>query len=104
MPCCGLPPFERRNDRMTSDPELVTCGIVDFAAADAELAAGKTRPLSDWYRPSGDTQTIRKACRHCGNSYSFHCIGTTDEGWVFECRRCGMTHSYTDKEVTGWKE
>lgn len=47
MPCCGLPPFERRNDRMTLDPDLVTCGA-DFAAADAELAAGKTRPLSGW--------------------------------------------------------
>ena len=47
MPCCGFPPFERRSDRMTLDPELVTCGA-DFAAADTELTAGKTRPLTDW--------------------------------------------------------
>jgi hypothetical protein len=27
MPCCGLTPFEvPRTDRMTLDPELVTCG------------------------------------------------------------------------------
>ena len=48
MPCCGLPPFERRNDRITNDPELVTCGVADLDAADAELAAGETVPLSDY--------------------------------------------------------
>lgn len=25
MPCCGVPPFERRADRITLDPALVTC-------------------------------------------------------------------------------
>lgn len=25
MPCCGRTPFERLNDRMTVDPDLVTC-------------------------------------------------------------------------------
>lgn len=25
MPCCGLPPFERRGQRMTVDVRLVTC-------------------------------------------------------------------------------
>jgi hypothetical protein len=38
---------------MTLDPELVTCGA-DFAAADAELAAGKTKPLSDWVTEDTD--------------------------------------------------
>lgn len=26
MPCCGRTPFERRSDRITVDPKLVTCG------------------------------------------------------------------------------
>jgi len=29
MPCCGLPPFEVREHRMTLDPALVTCWTGD---------------------------------------------------------------------------
>ena len=27
MPCCGLTPFERMTDRMTTEPALVTCSV-----------------------------------------------------------------------------
>jgi ribosomal protein L37E len=86
-------------------------GRVDFYKATLNWQTGDTMSYSDdtaehmaWgNRPYDITgYTVRRACRTCGNSYSFTLLATGDRGWAFDCRRCGHTSWFTDSEVETW--
>lgn len=46
------------------------------------------------------TTKVRVACGVCGNS-NITALAVDDQGWWFECRRCGHTTLFTDKQIGG---